>query len=361
MLGASGILAAALATHAGLMSFLGDRVYGDVLKAVHFGWLVAIGVYDPARDVVNSKTFVGPWLDHRLFAAAGLPGLRAASLALFVATGALLASIARGRFDERTRLLALFLFAFYVGTQRTIVAGELDDHVATLLLAAGVFLVLERARLVLGCAVIGCGFLFKFWVAIFGFGLVVWLAAAGRSRRIPATVCALGVPFVALALVDGGGSLRALTVSTGLSLRFSTWGTVAFKCVSTGLLPVVAVTIAAWLERGRRDDDLLLVCLSCSYLAYVLLARDAHAATTMMSTTLVFAAPLVAAWMLARAGTLAPARRRVALALLVAVYPTATTMVTALHLHRDTHVMRLAERPEDAARTFRYNRPPRAP
>jgi hypothetical protein len=352
---APAIVAAGLAVQLALMAYLGeDRAYGDVLKAVNYGRLVDIGVFDVTRDMVNSKTFVGPRLDWWIYERWGLTGIRAANASVFVllAVGAL--AISRRRFDDPTRLLALFLFAFYVGTQRSIVAGELDDHMATLLLAAGVLLLLERDALLPAALLVGTGFLFKFWVAIYALGLLTFLALTGRARRMPTALLGFALPFAALVPFDHGGSLRALLTSTGLSMHYSTWSGVAFKCLSTGLLPAAILAALAWMERGRRDADTLLLCVSSSYLAYVLLARDAFVASTMMATCLVFSSPLVAAWLVHRARPWTARARWAALAGVVLVYPVATTFVTALHLHRDTVRIRLVETPEEVSEVFRW-------
>jgi hypothetical protein len=351
------ILGGALALQVGLMAHLGDRAYGDVLKSVNFGRLVASGAYDLRRDVVNSKTFVGPAITYWLFARGGLAGLHAANLIAFVLLGAVLLRLGHRQFDAHTRLLALFLFAFYVGTQRSIVAGELEDQLATLLLATGILLYLERGTVFTASLVVGLGFLFKFWVAIFGVGFVAHLLVTDRRQLVPGALLGLGLPLAALATADGGASLRSLLLSVGKQVHYSTWSEAAVKSVSTGLVPCFGVAVAAWAER-RRPPDTLSLLLFASYLLYTVAMRDVHAASTMMMTCLVFASPLIAAWLVGRARRLGGTTRRAAVVGLVLLYPVATTFVTRLHLHRDTHPLRLVETSAEAARMFRYNAPP---
>jgi len=354
---APAILVAALLVQLVLILHVGDRAYGDVLKAVNFGHLVDTGAYEVGRDMVNSKTFVGPWIAYHLFARWGLDGLRVANMAIFVLLGGLVLALGRGRFDVGTRLLALFVFAFYPGTLRSIVAGELDDQLATLLLATGVLVYLERGRVLTAALLLGTGFLFKFWVAIFGLGFVVFLLATRRARDLPAALAGLGLPFAVVALFDGGGSAHAFFTSLGLSVHYSTWSKVAFKAFSTGLLPCAVVVVASWAEGKRRDVDTLFLCLASSYVVYVFVARDAFAATTMMMTCLVFSSHLLAAWMLRRTRALGPsARRAVAIAVLT-LCPTATTTVAYVNLYRDTLPIRLFVTTDEINRTFRYNRP----
>ena len=354
---APAILAVALAIQIALMLHIDGRAYGDVLKAVNFGHLVDAGAYDVSRDMVNSKTFVGPWVSYHVFAGWGLGGLHAANLTSFILLGALVLALGRGRFDATARLLALVIFAFYTGTQRSIVAGELDDQLATLLLATGMLWHLARGGIVVAALLVGMGFLFKFWVAIFGLGFAVYLLVTGRARALPPAVAGMGLPFAVVSLFDGGGSIHALVTSVGLSTHFSTWDKVAIKVFSTGLVPCALVAAASWAEGERRDVDTLFLCLVCSYVAYVFLARDAWATSTMMMTCLVFSSHLLAAWMVRRMGALGLTARRAGAIAFLTLDPAAMTTVAYVNLYRDTLPVRLFTTPDEVARSFRYNRP----
>jgi hypothetical protein len=346
------VLATAVTIQIGLMRHIDGRAYGDCLKAVNFGYLLDTGAYSATRDVVNSKTFVGPWLSFQLYTRWGLAGLRAANVAAFLIIALLVLALGRRRFAWPTRLVALHLFVFYVGTQRSIVAGELDDQIATALLAAGVLLLFERRSVLAACALVGFGFLFKFWVAIFGVGLVAYLAAVRRFRDLPVALFGLGLPFLVLSLLDDGASLGSLLISLGIQRNFSSWPEVAFKSFSTGLVPIAALTAAAWSERGRTDPDTLLMSLATPYVVYVFLARDAHAASTMMMPSLVFSSPLVAEWLTRRDWSRPRWPTTLGLALL---YVAATTSVAYFNLWRDTRPMRLVATPAQAASMFPYN------
>lgn len=351
------IVGTALAVQLVLALHVGGRAYGDVQKAVNFGHLVVAGAYDVGHDLVNSKTFVGPLLEYPIFVRWGVEGLRAANMALFVVLAALLLLLGRGRYDAATLLLALVLFAFYPGTQRSIVAGELDDQLATLFLATGILVFLRRHRILIAALLVGMGFLFKFWIAIFGLGFVVFLLVSGRARAVPIALAGLGLPFAAVSLLDGGGSVHALLVSLGLSVHHSTWSKLAVKVFSTGLVPCALVTIASWAEGERRDVDTLFLCLASSYVVYVFVARDAWAAHTMMVTCLVFSSQLLAAWMARRMAALRPTTRRAALIAFLLLYPTAGTTVAYVNLYRDTVPIRFFTTPGEIAHVFPYNRP----
>src|SRR5262249_34172283 len=152
--------------------------------------------------VINDKTFVGPiaWFSvHEWF---GIRGLLTFNLAAFVALCAVQYGLGRRRYDESTRVVAMVLFAFYVGTHRNVVAGESDDNVPALLFALGMLIYVNTRRVLPAGLVIGIGFLFKFWVAIFSLGFVAYLVWKKSWRDLAWALAAMGVPFIALNGVD---------------------------------------------------------------------------------------------------------------------------------------------------------------
>lgn len=124
-----------------------------------------------------------------------------------------------------------------------------------------------------------------------------------------------------------------------------------FRLLALAILAAaVAVQLGLMAFLGERAYGDVLKAINFGYLLDL-------GATTMMMTCLVFSAPLIATWLMRRAGRLAPRARRAAAVALVLGYPAAATAVTALHLHRDTYEVRLLETPAEAARMFRYNPP----
>lgn len=330
---AAAVILAALALQVALMVHIGERAYGDVIKALHFGSRLESGDYRISENRIHTKTFVGPVITWAIFRAGGLNALHAANIAAFLGIALLAMRLWRG-YAWDTRLLALLLLAFYVGTIRSIVAGELDDQIATLLLAAGVLLILARPSVLPGALLIGVGFLFKFWVAIFGVAVAAWLVHQRRLRELPIAIAGMGAPFLALVPLDGGNSFRWLLASPGIHGGFSTWSAVLVKVFTTALLPSAVVATLEWRHRRGREDTLFLL-LGLIYLAYVFAARDSHAASTMMMTCLVFWAPLLASWILGRLRQVLPRHSLAAAVAFAALYVATCTTVGGFHLKRD--------------------------
>ena len=231
------IVLLAVALKLGFAAYLGGRVYPDVNRALNYAHLVQQGAFSIQTGVINDKTFVGPLLWLRLYEWAGVKGLLAFNVAAFVALCGVHYGLGRRRYDGWTRAIALALFAFYVGTNRNIVAGEPDDNLAALLVGVGLLIYLDT-RLVLAAGLcIGAGFLFKFWVAIFGLGFACYLIWKRPWREFAWALCGMGAPFLALNGVDGMASFRALFVSLGIQHGYSPWGQLGSKLLSTGLLP----------------------------------------------------------------------------------------------------------------------------
>lgn len=193
------VIGASLAFKVALMVYLDGRVYGDVIRSVNFGLGVEQGLISIRTHVDNTKSFVGPLLNTLLYHAGGVTAIKLANLAIFLLLCLTTLRLGRGRYAEPVVLVALVLLAFYPGGHRNVVAGELEDNLASLLFAAGLLLYLEgRSRPMVG-ALMAVAFLIKFWIAIFGaaFGIVLlgqrrWrdalLVTAGgwcpsRSRR----------------------------------------------------------------------------------------------------------------------------------------------------------------------------------
>lgn len=325
------ILAGAVLAQLLLVIHLGDRTYTDVMRSVGFGAGVETGVVSIRSHVDNTKTFLGPLLSYRLVAAYGVAGLKAFNVAVFVAIFAVQAAIGRRLFDRNLTAYALVLTAFYTGTLRNVAASEPEDMIASLLFALGAFGWLAGRSAVLTGLVMGCAFLFKFWILIFFGGFLLVLSVRREWVVAAAAGTAFAVPFLCVNVVDGGASLFALLGSVERQRGYSPWPVVAFRLLSTGLVPAF---LAAGLAAGRRPGHAtaFTFLVPAPYLFYVVAMRDAFATTFVMMLCLVFwSFPI--ALLLREARVLAVGRRRhVALAL----YLIAAPLNAWWHLWRDT-------------------------
>ncbi|MDX1382527.1 MAG: hypothetical protein R3190_02730 [Thermoanaerobaculia bacterium] len=324
------IVAGALGLEVGLMLWVGDGFYGDVLRAVRFGRDVVAGRISIQTHVDNTKTFVGPLLWFHLWDRFGLWGLRAFNLAAVSLLALVHQAIGLRAFGSRIALLALVFLVYYPGTHRNVAVGELDDNLAALLLGLSVLLLLRTRSAVLAGLLLGVAFLFKFWIAIFLAGLLLYLAVERRWRAAIAAGFAAVGPFLILDLASGGAGLRALFYSVGIQAAYSGWATIATRMFTTGLLPCFLV--AGWGAWRKRQDPLhrLLFLVPAPYFAYVVLMRDAHAVTFVMTSCL-----LLWSWPIAEVvAALVP--RRATAPLLVA-YAAAGLAIATLNLRRDTH------------------------
>jgi hypothetical protein len=274
-----------------LMWHVGGGIYKDPNRALNFGHLVDIGVFHLGRDVTNSKTYIGPIIWFAIFKAGGIGLLKLANLLLFA--GLCVVQLGLGRpYGERTRLIALFLLAFYVGTNRNIVVGEIDDTMSALLFSAGVWAYLDSRRAFGAGVLMGLAFLFKFSAAIFIAAFGGYLILAWRLRDAVGAGVGIALPFLAITATTGGAG-RALEISLTQQRGYSTWRQVAEKLVTTGMLVSVASSAVAWVRRRDERNTLFLV-LSASYFVYVLANRDAFAASFVMMQCLVFSSFLIA-------------------------------------------------------------------
>jgi hypothetical protein len=348
------IVLVAVAVKVGFGAYLGGRVYPDVYRALNYGWLIAQGAFSIRSDVINDKTFLGPLLWTRVYAWAGINGLLAFNLAAFVALCGVQYGLGRGRYDGWTRAVALVLFAFYVGTHRNVAAGEPDDNLAALLFGLGLWIYLDTRRVLTAGLCIGVGFLFKFWVAIFGLGFAVYLAWKRPWRELGWALGGMGLPFLALNGIDGMASFRALFLSVDIQSGYSGWGELGFKLLSTGLLPMAVLTTWAWWR--RRDDLTALLCLvSIAYAVYAVVNRDAFAASFVMMLCMLFASFLLAQTLLAAVEALPRRRRARVVGAVLAAYVVLTSGVTYHNLYRDTEPIVVLQTEAAAREMFPHN------
>ncbi len=287
------ILTGSIVIKLALALYLGTEFHGDTVRAVNFGYGVHDGAISIRTHFDNTKTWLGPVLWYQLFELAGPWGLKLFNLLVFVVLLGVQYRTGRRFYGRTSLLLALFLFAFYVGTHRNVMAGEPDDMTASLLFGIGLLVFLKREAVLGASMLMGLGFLFKFWTAIFFAGLCLFLLSDGRWRSLLVAVVAFVAPFIVVNLVDGFASLSALLWSIGRQSGQDDWGYIAWRLFSTGLLP--AALVSAWaLVREPSRGNRLCFLVPIPYLGYVLLMRDAHAASAVMMLCMVYFGFLIA-------------------------------------------------------------------
>lgn len=333
------VLAAAVLVQLAFIAYLGNRTYADVIRSVSFGAGVESGVIGIRTHVENTKTFVGPLLWFRLASAFGLAGLKAFNVAAFVALFAVQAAIGRRLFDRRVTLYALAFVAFYTGTIRNVVASEQDDMMASVLFALGALVWLAGRSIAMSAVagvLMGCGFLFKFWVAIFFGGFALLLATRRDWTTLAVAAVTFAVPFCCVTFVDGGASVAGLLGSAERQRGYSSWTIVGTRLFVTGLLPAfVAAGLAAVRRPGLPTAFAFLV--PAPYLFYVVGMRDAFATTFVMMLCLVFwSFPI--AMLLVESSRLAVGR---GLHAVFALYLIAAPLNAWVNLWRDTRAFRI--------------------
>jgi hypothetical protein len=351
------VVVASLAIKVGLSLYLGNRVYGDVIRSVNFGLGLEQGLLSLRTHVDNTKSFLGPMLNAALFHAGGIAAIRAFNLLAFAGLCLTTVALGRARHAGVVVLVALVLLAFYAGGHRNVVAGEVEDNLASLLFAIGLLAHLRWNRPLLAGLLMGLAFLVKFWIAIFlgGFGVVLLLQ---RHWRVAIQVAAGSLlPVAVISAIDHGASLRGLVMTVDRQEGYSTWSTVAFRMLSTGLLPTVL--IAGWSAfKWPSERAAVYFGLVASYFVYVMVFRDAHAVTFVMMLCLVPAGFLVAQFLLdAVRFDRAPRRARAWLVAVLGVYAAVNLAIAGQHLHRDTHPF-IVQPGRDAKR---LTGPPRTP
>ncbi len=324
------IVALALAVKLALFVRFPHGLYDDVIRAVNFGhdYLLHRG-----HPLITSKTAVGPVIWWALYHRCGVPGLRAFNVLAFGLACELQRRLGRPAFGGAATAIAIGLFAFYPGTNLTVVAGEQDDLVTLLLFAAGIWLHLRRDAAFGAGLLMGLALLFKLTAVIFFAGFALHLLRTRGGSRVVAAALGLALPFALLNVVDGFDSTRNLLYAVDAQLGYSTWDNVAFKLLSTGLLP--AIVVAWWSYREHRGATMRLFCLVPSaYLAYVLLSRDAFSAGFVMMQGIFFAGFPIARFLLDHADAGGRLPRRVTLATVLAGY---VALATAISWHNLAH------------------------
>lgn len=313
------------------IALLPHGVYLDVITAIDFGRGYRGGGGEP---FITSKTFVGPLLWAWLYGFVGVWGLKLVNLAAFLLLVLMQLRFGETRYSRDTTVVALFLFAFYPGTNLNVVAGEQDDCVSAVFFSLGLLLAVQRRAAFAAGLLMGVAFVFKFSAGIFYAGVALWVLVTGGWRAALWSATGMALPFVLLNVGDQGASLRNLVHSIGLHLGYSTWSGVGFKLLSTGLL--VAAVLPWWVWWRERTDANLLCCLIPSaYLAYVLLSRDAFSASYLMMQGMFVASFPLAEIVLRGAFSGGRISRRMAVGSVLAAYLVIVTAITGRNVLHD--------------------------
>jgi len=313
-----------------------DMVYPDVRTALNFGEKILTnkGMFGKG-DVINSKTFIGPILWFSVYKIAGVMGLKIVNVLCFVFLFITQYFIGRKFYSYNTLVTASYLFAFYVGTNLNVVAGEQDDLVAPLFFTIGILLYLDKKNIVLCGVLMGVGFLFKFSAAIFCLGFEIYLLMNRRWKRFLLAGVGMILPFLCFNLIDGFNTLNALVLSIEIQKDYSPWGQIVFKLFSTGML--FAFLASLWtLLKEKKDHTSLFFVLFAVYLAYVLVMRDAFAASYVMMQCLIFASFLIAEFLLKNESLIQVISRKAVVYGTLIFYFLITTWITVHNLFCDT-------------------------
>lgn len=124
----------------------------------------------------------------------------------------------------------------------------------------------------------------------------------------------------------------------GAHVGYSSWSAVAFKMFSTGMLPLVIISV--WVcRRSARETNVLLGVVSSSYFVFVLATRDAYAAGYVMMQSMLLASFLVAEFLVDVSVMVSRRRQKLVLGGLLALYVVGTTVITYHNLAHDTQAL----------------------
>lgn len=332
------ILLLALVFKLAFILFSGERVYYDVNLSITHGK----AIFDkPGKQVKlilpGVKTYVGSIAWYKLYEYFGVYGLKAYNLAAFALLFGLQYAIGHRYFPNRVTAAALFIFAFYVGTNLNVAAGEQDDMTATLFFTLGVTLYAYGRGAFLAALVMSAGVLFKYTAGIYAMGFIAYLIYTRDKRRLLLALAGLTLPFLCLNLATGFSSLGALLKIANLkrNLFDSLPSEVLYKFFSTGMF--LFFLLSAWaVFRNRSRPNVLLFCLSSVYIVFAVAAFSAYSSGFHMMQSVLFSSFLVSQvlFMETYPGGVKPGRLfRVSFLVL---YLLVTTAITLRNLSRDT-------------------------
>ena len=332
------VLLLALAFKLAFILYSGERVYYDVNLALTHGKAFFEKPGSQMRLILPGvKTYVGSIAWYSLYETFGVYGLKAYNLAAFALLFALQYAIGRKYFPARVTAAALFIFAFYTGTNLNVAAGEQDDMTAALFFTLGVTLYACGRGAFIAALVMSAGVLFKYTAGIYALGFIAYLIYTRDMRQVFLALAGLALPFLCLNLVTEFSSMEKLLRFSNLKrhLFFSPPRLLLYKFFSTGMF--LFLILSAWaVLRDRSRPNVLLFCLSSVYIFFVCLTWSAYGSGFHMMQSVLFSSFLAAQVFLMDAypGGLKPGRLfRVSVLVL---YLLVTTSITLRNLSGDT-------------------------
>lgn len=277
-----------------------DRLYFDALKAIAFGREYLI---DKENFYICSKTFIGPVLWFLVSERFGIWGLKLINVLSFSGLFAIQYSIGRKIYRHRIVILALFLFAFYLGTNLNIIAGEQDDNITALLFTLGVFLYLKTGKPFFSSLLMGLAFLFKFSSGIFYIGFASYLLVKRYRKEFLLSMIGMSAPFLFINFLDNFNSISILwkTVvqleSVVMLTGAAAWKTLFLKLLTTGMVPFFLVSLW-WYRKKKNDFNFLFLLIPSAYFVSVVVSRYINSSIFIMMQAMLFLSFLMAEFLL---------------------------------------------------------------
>jgi len=145
--------------------------------------------------------------------------------------------------------------------------------------------------------------------------------------------------------------MRSLLISLNVQKGISPWQNVGFKMLSTGMIFSLLASAWTWLRHRNKPNTLFFV-IPTTYFLYVLLNRDAFAASFVMMQCLMFSSFLIAEFLLMPTILRHGRFRNGAIVVFCAAYLGVTAAITYQHLYRDTVPLALVKTQPEIERMF---------
>lgn len=288
------ILLLALAFKLAFILYSGELVYYDVNLSITHGKAFFEKPGNQVRLILPGvKTYVGSIAWYRLYELFGVYGLKAFNLAAFAMLFCLQYAIGRKYFPARVTAAALFIFAFYTGTNLNVAAGEQDDMTAALFFTLGVALYAYGRGAFLAALVMSAGVLFKYTAGVYAIGFIIYLIYTRNIRQLLLALAGLALPFLCLNLFTGFSSMEKLLRIPNLKRNlFSPANLVLYKFFSTGMF--IFLPLSAWaVLRVRSRPNVLLFCLSSVYIVFAVATLNTYSSGFHMMQSVLFSSFLV--------------------------------------------------------------------
>ena len=331
------ILLLALAFKLAFILYSGGRVYYDVNLSITHGKAILDKLGSQVRLILPGvKTYVGSIAWYKLYESFGVYGLKAFNLAVFALLFALQYAIGRKYFPNRVTAAALFIFAFYAGTNLNVAAGEQDDMTAALFFTLGVALYAYGRGAFLAALVMSAGVFFKYTAGIYALGFVVYLVYTRNIRQLFLALAGLILPFLCLNVATGFSSLGALLKISKLKRNiFYPENLVLYKFFSTGMLLFLLLSVWAVI-RDRSRPNVLLFCLSSVYIVFAVVTLNTYSSGFHMMQSVLFSSFLVSQVLFMDTYPVGVKPGRLFRVTFLVLYLLVTTAITLRNLSRDT-------------------------